>query len=276
MKVPSVTNLARVVFTLPHMEQIRVVGDLLYKTADALELRYDVYYPHDFQAGHTRPAIIFIHGEAPPDMLKDAKDWGQYVSWGQLAAASGLIGVTFTHRSSEFFSKLEDVARDISALLDEVLSQALGLGIDANRLGLWMASGGTPVGLSLLLRNNYAFVRCAAVFYGRLNLAPVRAKIPASVSNEMLRAYSPVSYLRQTDNPQTLPPLLIARAGRDSLRGVNESIDEFVAEALAHDLNFELHNHPAGEHGFDVLNDDDRSRTIVRRTLAFFQEHLSI
>ncbi len=268
------SNPARVVFALPHMEQVPVKKDVLYKTVSGMELRYDLYYPRNFQPGDVRPAIIFIHGEAPPDILKDAKEWGQYVSWGQLAAASGLIAVTFTHRSSEFFSKLDDVASDVSALLDEVLSKAQGLGIDANRLGLWMASGGTPVGLGLLLRNAYPFVRCAAAFYGRMNLAPVRAKIPASVSDEMLRAYSPVYHLRQLDNPQSIPPLLIARAGRDGLRGVNESIDEFVAEALARNLHFELHNHPDGEHGFDILNDDDHSREIVRRTLAFFQEHL--
>ena len=162
----------------------------------------------------------------------------------------------------------------VSALLDEVLSKAQNLGIDPNRLGLWMASGGTPAGLSLLLRNAYPFVHCAAAFYGRMNLAPVRAKIPASVSDEMLRAYSPVYHLRQVANPQAIPPLLIARAGRDGLHGVNESIDEFVAEALAHNLNLELHNHPDGEHGFDIFNDDDLSRAIVRRTLAFFREHL--
>jgi acetyl esterase/lipase len=155
-----------------------------------------------------------------------------------------------------------------------VIGQAPDLGIDAQRLGLWMASGGTPVGLSLLLRNAYAFVRCAAAFYGRLNLAPVRARIPVSVSDEMLRAYSPVSYLRQTDQPRAIPPLLIARAGRDSLPGVNKSIDEFVTEALARNLTFELHNHPEGEHGFDILNADERSRQIVRRTLEFFREHL--
>lgn len=274
MKTPSATNPARVVFTIPNMEQVRVTQDVLYKTTGELELRYDVYYPIDAREDEARPAIIFIHGEAPPDMLKDAKDWGQYISWGQLAAASGLIGVTFNHRSSEFFSKLEDVAEDVSALLDEILSQAQNLGIDLNRLGLWVASGGTPVGLSLLLRNHYPFVRCAAALYGRMSLAPVRAKIPASVGDEMLRAYSPVYHLRQAANPQSIPPLLIARAGRDGLQGVNESIDEFVAEALARNLNLELHNHPDGEHGFDLFNDDDHSRNIVRRTLAFFQENL--
>lgn len=270
----SPTHPERVVLTLPGMEQVRVKKDLLYKTVGELELRYDVYYPFDFHEGELRPAIVFIHGEAPPDTLKDAKEWGQYVSWGQLAAASGCIGVTFAHRSSEFFSRLDDVASDVSAMFDEVLSKAQSLGIDANRMGAWMASGGTPVGLSLLLRNAYPFVKCIAVFYGRTNLAHVRERVPDTVSDEMLRFHSPVSYLQSPDALRKIPPLLIARAGQDGLPGVNESIDEFVALALARNLAFELHNQPAGEHGFDILNDDDRSREIVRRTLVFFREHL--
>jgi hypothetical protein len=33
-------------------------------------------------------------------------------------------------------------------------------------------------------------------------------------------------------------------------------------------------NHPNGMHGFDILNDDARTREIIKATLAFLQEHL--
>ena len=33
-------------------------------------------------------------------------------------------------------------------------------------------------------------------------------------------------------------------------------------------------NHPQGKHGFDALNDDDRSREIIRAALAFMHTHL--
>ena len=36
----------------------------------------------------------------------------------------------------------------------------------------------------------------------------------------------------------------------------------------------EFINHPDGQHAFDIFDDDERSRSIVRRTLAFLQEHL--
>jgi hypothetical protein len=34
-------------------------------------------------------------------------------------------------------------------------------------------------------------------------------------------------------------------------------------------------NHPTGLHGFDLLNDDARSREIIRATLEFVKTHLS-
>jgi hypothetical protein len=36
-----------------------------------------------------------------------------------------------------------------------------------------------------------------------------------------------------------------------------------------------LMNHPQGKHGFDALNDDARSREIIRAALAFMHAHLS-
>jgi len=66
-------------------------------------------------------------------------------------------------------------------------------------------------------------------------------------------------------------PMLIARAGRD-MPQVNEPLKQFLDAALTHDVNLELLNHPAGEHGLDVVTDDARTRQIIGRTLAFLRE----
>jgi len=34
----------------------------------------------------------------------------------------------------------------------------------------------------------------------------------------------------------------------------------------------ELMNHPTGEHGFDILNNDEGSRAIIRRTIEFIRD----
>ncbi len=46
--------------------------------------------------------------------------------------------------------------------------------------------------------------------------------------------------------------------------------------AVAANLLLTFMNHPAGEHGFDNQNDDDRSREIIRAALEFLQAHLGL
>jgi len=58
-----------------------------------------VYLPIGLPRSTRRPAVIFIHGgRIPPNLRTTPKDWGAYVSFGQLVAASGFVGVTFNHR----------------------------------------------------------------------------------------------------------------------------------------------------------------------------------
>ncbi|HEY8131139.1 MAG TPA: hypothetical protein VII12_04555 [Thermoanaerobaculia bacterium] len=68
------------------------------------------------------------------------------------------------------------------------------------------------------------------------------------------------------------PPMFIARAGND-MEPINAALQQFVNAALKHNIEIELMNHPTGEHGFDILNDDERSRTIIHRTIEFIREH---
>ena len=67
--------------------------------------------------------------------------------------------------------------------------------------------------------------------------------------------------------------LLIARAGLDN-PWLNGTIDRFVQQALDVGASLDLMNHPAGRHSFDILDDDLRSREIIRRTLAFLRDCL--
>ena len=55
---------------------------------------------------------------------------------------------------------------------------------------------------------------------------------------------------------------------------INRTIDLFVQEALAGNAQLDLMNHPSGRHGFDILDDDDRSREIIARAVAFAQVHV--
>ena len=67
---------------------------------------------------------------------------------------------------------------------------------------------------------------------------------------------------------------MVVRAGQDAVPGVNASIDQFVAAALARNLPVTATNHPTAPHSFDLLDDTEASREVIRQVLAFLRFHL--
>src|SRR5437773_7130935 len=57
-------------------------------------------------------------------------------------------------------------------------------------------------------------------------------------------------------------PLFIARAGRDEMPGLNETLDRFAAKALDRNLPITMVNHANGPHAFDLVDDSDMSHEI--------------
>jgi acetyl esterase/lipase len=255
----------RVVYSVQGMELVKVQKNLIYKKAGDLELQLDVYAPPDLKRGERRPAVIFVSGDAPWEILKDLKDWGVYVSYGQLAAASGFVGVTFNHRSTEKFAKIRDAASDIDDAISYARGHADALGIDPDRICLWAYSAGGPF-LRTMLRDKPAFVRCIVGYYSMFGL-------PQGVAPEdVVREFTVANYLGQ--NPKNVPPLMVVRAGRD-VPFINDSVDEFLREAVKQNLSIEFINYVEGTHGFDVDVNTDRTREIIKRTLEFVKKHLT-
>jgi acetyl esterase/lipase len=75
-----------VVYSLPNMDAVAISKDVPYRQLDGVMALADIYRPTNAHA--PLPAVIFVHGDGPPEM-GPAKEWGQYRGWGRLAAASG-------------------------------------------------------------------------------------------------------------------------------------------------------------------------------------------
>lgn len=258
-------------YVLSDMGHVRTRKDVTYKTVDELELKLDVYYPNDM-TNALHPAVLFLHGDAAPERLKNAKEWTQYVQWGQLVAASGLIGITSNHRSTEKGIKFNEAAQDIDDLISFVREYAIDLTTDKDRLCLWTCSAGGPVTLRTVFRDAPLFVRCIVAYYCLLDLRHMRARFDASITDETLQEFSPLYHFHQ--NNGKIAPMLIARAGRD-YPDFNVAADAFIAETLAKNAPIEVINHPTGQHAFDVRDNDKRSQEIIKRTLAFMLYHLN-
>lgn len=150
-----------------------------------------------------------------------------------------------------------------------VRDNADALGVDRDRIVLWSVSAG-GIFLSRPLAEAPPYLRCLVAYYPELDLQGERASAPPSVSDETLREFSPVYQLSRSD--KAVPPIFIARAGLDDA-GLNAGVDRFVQAALSRNVTLDLANHSAGHHGFDVEDDDERSREIIRQTVAFIKAH---
>jgi acetyl esterase/lipase len=259
---------APVVFTLPRMADVKVLNDLRYATAGDPNLLMDVYLPPDLAAGERRPVVLFVHGGAGSESRP--KDWGIYKSWGRIAAASGFIGVTFTHRLGFPQPFLAESAQDVRAALDFVRSNAAKFHADADRACLAAYSAGGPL-LTVGLESERKNIRCLVAVYAFLDIQQSslhREHEPA----ERVRAFSMIEHLGGERLREM--PMFVARAGRDEIPTMNDSIDRFIARAIKENANVIVMNHPVGVHGFDNQNDDARSREIIEGLLTFLKTHL--
>jgi acetyl esterase/lipase len=257
-----------VVLTLPRMDDVRVIADQGYASAKDPRLLMDVYLPPGLKPGERRPVAMYVHGGTGSGT--NPKDWGVYRSWGRLAAASGFIAVTFTHRLGYPKPMLEEAGKDVGDAIEYVRANAARLQADPDRICLAAYSAGGPL-LTLGLDEKRPYVRCLIAFYAFLDIQqsnPHRDNEPA----ERVRAYSMIEHLGEPRARSI--PMFIARAGRDQIPTMNDSIDRFIARAIRENANVVVWNHPDGVHGFDNQNDDARSREIIVAALGFMRAHL--
>jgi acetyl esterase/lipase len=259
---------APVVYSVPRMKDVVVRSNLDYASTDDPNVLMDVYLPPGLKAGERRPVVLFIHGGAGTQFKP--KDWGIYRHWGRLVAASGFVAVTITHRLNYPDPQLSESEQDVGEAMDYVRAHAREFSADPDRLCLAAYSAGGPL-LTLGFDAKRPYVRCLLAFYAFLDIQQSqlhREHEPA----ERVRQFSVIEHLGETRAREI--PMFIARAGQDAIPTMNDSIDRFIARAIRENANVIVMNHPAGVHGFDNQNDDDRSREIIVAALAFLERHL--
>src|SRR5438477_12179928 len=151
-----------VVLKVPGMDKVKVVQNLKYTKSDDPNVLMDIYVPSDLSENEKRPAVIFLHGGAKTDYTP--KDWGVYTSWGRLIAASGFIGVTFTHRLEYPNASLEKAATDVRDAINYGRSNADKYNVEKDRVSFIAYSAGGPL-LTSAMRGDMPFVRCLVAFY---------------------------------------------------------------------------------------------------------------
>ncbi len=268
-EMPPFEQLIRmeIVHRVAGMEAVAVERGRIYASPGGEPLTMDVYRPPEAAPGSRRPAVLLVHGGPIPKL--GAKNMAVFTSYGRLLAASGFVGVAFDHR---FLApeRLLDAAGDVAAAAAHVREHADALGVDPDRLAIWVFSGGGPF-LSLALKGAPPRVRAALAFYAALDLREKPPGASEAITDDIRRDFSPAHHVR-AEGGRTAP-LFVARAGLDH-PFLNATIDRFVAEALAANAEIDVMNHPNGRHGFDFLDDDARSREIIARAIEFLRTRL--
>jgi hypothetical protein len=246
-----------VVYQLPGMEVLPVRRGLTYRSASGAGLLMDVYYPSASPVEHPPSVLLPM---AYPDPTAGVRTYGPLTSWARLIAASGMAAIVYGSETPD---------EDIHALLRQLRSDADGLALDSDRIGLFATSGNVTVALSALMRDRS--LTCAALLCGyTMDLDGSTAVADMSRQAGFVNACAGKSV---DDLPDEIPMLLV-RAGRDAFPGLNAALDRVVARALARNLPLTLINHATGGHGFDLDEHTAMSRGLIQQVLAFLQRHL--
>jgi hypothetical protein len=257
----------RAVYRIAGMERAIVRKDVVYRTTVEGPLTLDLYRPADAAAGTRPPVVVLVAGYNDVGYEKmlgvKFKEMAMSISWAQLIAASGLAAIAYTNR---------EPVEDLDVLLHHMRQDAESLGIDGDRMGLLACSGNVPLALSALITRGRKFVKCGALLYGyMLDLDGATGVAEAAAA---FRFTNPNAGKSLDDLREDLP-LFIVRAGQEQFPHLNDSIDRFVAKALTLNRPITFVNHAAGPHSFDVLDDSNTSRLIIRQVLDFLTSQLT-
>jgi len=248
------------------MDKVEVRRDVKYKTIIDTALTMDIYYPPNLVIGSRLPVVIFINGfsdEIIPKGELKLKDIGQYKSWGELTAASGLIAITYETIQPD---------ADTGSLIDYIRKNGSSLNIDPDRIGIWACSGSVPTALSVIKQESREYLRCAVLYYGYM--LTTDQKYQALIDSKAQKHGFYPGGLKDVEHLHHDAPLFVVRAGLDRYPDINQTIDHFLHEAVSRNDSIVFINYNDGRHAFDMDDDNDRSREIIKQTLEFMKTHL--
>ena len=226
------------VYKIDGMEKIKPKREA-YKTVEGEQLSFDLYQPTDLKAKEKRGVVVFANWKR-----KGMTEWMIYQSWGRLVAASGLNAV--------IYQSAVKPDEDLNDIVDYLRKNAEKLQIDENRIGIFTMSGNTVAALPYMTESTRDYISCGVIYYGMVSA--VQNPIPPIARKDL--------------------PLMIVRAGLEQSAELNKRLDEYVRLLLEQNAPLTFINYPEGHHSFDMVDETERSREIIKETLEFLRKNL--
>jgi dienelactone hydrolase len=256
---------------------VALITDREYRTVGGHAYPLDVYRPSP-DAETARPAVVLVHGQAHPALLRDAKSWPTQQRLARAFAERGTVavvpnlGATATGAApSQQFSNAALVADNVVAAVRHVQAHAVSLGVDRRRLGLWVAGEGGLYALGPALGGELnGAVRCAVAVHPLLSAERLASTRPA-LGAGLLERLRPAAHLRRHRRGPF--PILIVRAGQDAA-DVNQAIDAFVEVADRVEAPVSVVRHEGGPHAFDAVDATAETVAAFAEAAAFLERYL--
>jgi hypothetical protein len=234
--------MSSLIFAIPEMDKICVVKDLSYKCVKEKKHHFDICYPINYDKEKFYPTVILVSGGSG-DTLKLNENFREgFISWGKLLATSGLLTLHFiwNYKCSE----------DITDFIAFVRENSDKFNIDKDRIATFSFSRGVNLSIDNILESNSGFLKGMVIYYG---------KMPNSLRNEF---------------KTNLPPIFIAMAGNDKFFSPDCN-DKFI-DKYGNATIIQKMIHETGEHAFDIRNNDERSIELIKKTVEFLNNVLTL
>ena len=257
-----------VVFELPRMDDLIIKKAIAFQDIAGSTLKMDIYYPPDFDFQRKIPAVIMVLGY--PDMAgkkligSEFKNHIQFVSWCKIIAASGMASIVYQSNNPE---------QDIITLSNYLKTNEDKLKIDNSKIGAYTCSAHTPTTITTILNGSNNIFKCAVVYYGFFLTSDFKYLSQIDSLSQKMGFRTP-----RLSEPTTWKkdiPIMVVRAGKDNVPYINQTLASFYEKALNQNLPITLINYSNGVHGFEVYNDNETSRQIIKNTIEFWKFHLN-
>jgi dipeptidyl-peptidase 4 len=142
---------------------------VVVKSPDGLEIHNQLFLPKDLKQGERRPALIFVHG-GPPRQMMPGYHYMQFYHWAyavnQWLANQGYVVLSVNYRSGIGYGRSFRQAANTNARGNSEYQDVLAAGkylqtradVDPARVGIWGLSYGGLLTSQALARNSDVFV----------------------------------------------------------------------------------------------------------------------
>jgi dienelactone hydrolase len=235
LSIASCAQEMRFVYPEPAATAFVERSNLVYKQSGQTALALDLFLPAGSLNSKPLPVFIIFNGFGGPFMRTSPQSRG----WAKAATAHGFAAITAE-------TTPEHAADDLDSIAFYLAQHAKDLQVDPERLVVIAWSGNVSAGLPAVEGSQRKAIKAAIIYYGWAEVPQVRLDLP----------------------------VLFVRAGLDQPL-TNRSFDRNIAAGLAANAPWTVLNNSRGHHGFDVLDDNDLSRTIIEETFRFAQQAVS-